>query len=116
MRSIDADALYAEMAKQKAFGMLTAEGALRAVANAPTIEPERKKPEQQESAKEYCNDCIHCEMCSWYPVEGCEFKDNDHVQYVRGYNDAKREIALSGEYERAYQRGKEDALKGVSHE
>ena len=25
--------------------------------------------------------------------------------YERGYNDAKREIALSGEYERAYQRG-----------
>lgn len=32
------------------------------------------------------------------------------IDYVRGYNDAKREIALSGEYERAYQRGKDDAL------
>ena len=30
-------------------------------------------------------------------------------EYARGYNDAKREIALSGEYERAYQRGKADA-------
>jgi hypothetical protein len=30
-------------------------------------------------------------------------------QYARGYNDAKREIALSGEYERAYERGKADA-------
>lgn len=29
--------------------------------------------------------------------------------YARGYNDAKREIALSGEYERAYQRGKASA-------
>ena len=28
--------------------------------------------------------------------------------YEAGYNDAKREIALSGEYERAYQRGHED--------
>jgi len=30
-------------------------------------------------------------------------------QYARGYNDAKREIASSGEYERAYERGKADA-------
>ena len=30
--------------------------------------------------------------------------------YEAGYNDAKREIALSGEYERAYQRGKEAAI------
>ena len=29
--------------------------------------------------------------------------------YETGYNDAKREIALSGEYERAYKRGKSDA-------
>ena len=29
--------------------------------------------------------------------------------YEEGYNDAKREIALSGEYERAYERGKDDA-------
>lgn len=33
--------------------------------------------------------------------------------YAKGYNDAKREIALSGEYERAYQRGKEDAQKWI---
>ena len=31
--------------------------------------------------------------------------------YAKGYNDAKREIALSGEYERAYQRGYEDGRK-----
>lgn len=29
--------------------------------------------------------------------------------YETGYNDAKREIALSGEYEKAYERGKADA-------
>ena len=34
-------------------------------------------------------------------------------EYARGYNDAKREIALSGEYERAYQRGKEDAQQWI---
>ena len=34
-------------------------------------------------------------------------------RYAAGYNDAKREIALSGEYERVYERGKADArLKG----
>lgn len=37
-------------------------------------------------------------------------KPEQSIDYVRGYNDAKREIALSGEYERAYQRGKDDAL------
>ena len=31
--------------------------------------------------------------------------------YEQGYNDAKREIALSGEYERCYERGKADAEK-----
>lgn len=34
-------------------------------------------------------------------------------EYARGYNDAKREIALSGEYKRAYQRGKEDAQQWI---
>ena len=33
--------------------------------------------------------------------------------YARGYNDAKREIALSGEYERAFSRGREGAVKEV---
>ena len=33
--------------------------------------------------------------------------------YARGYNDAKREIALSGEYERVYNRGKEAALTAL---
>jgi hypothetical protein len=33
--------------------------------------------------------------------------------YEAGYNDAKREIALSGEYERAYQRGQEDVLNKI---
>ena len=31
------------------------------------------------------------------------------LSYEIGYNDAKREIALIGEYERAYERGKLDA-------
>lgn len=36
-------------------------------------------------------------------------------QYARGYNDAKREIALSGEYERCYERGKADAQQKTGH-
>lgn len=32
---------------------------------------------------------------------------------ARGYNEAKREIALSGEYERIYDRGKSDQLDKV---
>lgn len=30
--------------------------------------------------------------------------------YSKGYNDAKRELALSGEYERAYQRGRDSVI------
>ena len=33
--------------------------------------------------------------------------------YCKGYNNAKQEVALSGEYERAYQRGLEDAWKAA---
>lgn len=33
--------------------------------------------------------------------------------YAKGYNTAKSEIALSGEYERAYMRGKKDALRWI---
>lgn len=35
--------------------------------------------------------------------------------YEAGYNDAKREIVLSGEYERAYERGKADAQPKIGH-
>lgn len=35
--------------------------------------------------------------------------------YEAGYNDAKREIALSGEYERCYERGKADAQPKMGH-
>lgn len=74
---------------------------------------QERKPEPPESAVEYCHDCIHAEMCSWYPEEGCEFVETSTYAegYAEGYNDAKREIALSGEYERAYQRGFEDGRK-----
>ena len=40
-----------------------------------------------------------------------DLADKLNDAYNKGYNAAKREIALSGEYERAYQRGKEDATK-----
>lgn len=23
----------------------------------------------------YCYDCIHCEMCRWFPYSGCEFRE-----------------------------------------
>lgn len=59
MRAIDGDALYTEMAKQKAFGMLTAKSALRAVANSPTIEPERKKGKWIEYDNSHC-ECPFC--------------------------------------------------------
>lgn len=38
----------------------------------PSAQPER--PEQPESAKEYCAECDHIEMRGWYPYEGCEFR------------------------------------------
>ena len=35
-----------------------------------TINPEKDRKESQE----YCKDCNHCEMCAWYPHDGCEFR------------------------------------------
>ena len=43
-----------------------------AVKSVPSAQPEC--PEQPESAKEYCAECDHIEMCKWYPYEGCEFR------------------------------------------
>lgn len=44
----------------------------------PSAQPER--PEQPESAKEYCAECDHIEMCRWYPYEGCEFRSLPSAQ------------------------------------
>ena len=44
----------------------------------PSAQPER--PEQPESAREYCAECDHIEMCRWYPYEGCEFRSLPSVQ------------------------------------
>lgn len=75
--------------------------------------------------QEPCEDCISREEAIKYvddvpyiqdhPNEGLLWKawieqlPSVRTQYAQGYNDAKREIALSGEYERAYERGKADA-------
>lgn len=67
----------------------------------------------REKSKAYCAECDHIEMCSWYPHDGCEWLKTD--RYNAGYNAAKREIALSGEYERAYERGKADAQPKTGH-
>lgn len=49
----------------------------------------------------------HRQLAEWLK----ELKDyRERIpSYEAGYNDAKREIALSGEYQRAYERGKKDA-------
>lgn len=74
----------------------------------PPVTPRSLNPEaDREESKAYCAECDHIEMCSWYPHDGCEWLKTD--RYNAGYNAAKREIALSGEYERAYERGKADA-------
>lgn len=26
-------------------------------------------------AHDYCAECLHVEVCSWYPMDGCEFRD-----------------------------------------
>ena len=74
----------------------------------PPVTQRSLNPEtDREESKAYCAECDHIEMCSWYPHDGCEWLKTD--RYNAGYNAAKREIALSGEYERAYERGKQDA-------
>ena len=77
------------------------------------LEQEHLNPEaDREESKAYCAECDHIEMCSWYPHDGCEWLKTD--RYNAGYNAAKREIALSGEYERAYERGKADAHPDIN--
>lgn len=51
---------------------------INAVKRVPSAQPER--PEQPESAKEYCAECDHAEMCQWYPYEGCEFRSLPSAQ------------------------------------
>ena len=77
----------------------------------PSIQPKNPEADREES-KAYCAECDHIEMCSWYPHDGCEWLKTD--RYNAGYNAAKREIALSGEYERAYERGKADAHPDIN--
>ena len=38
-----------------------------------SVQPERVKPEITEAGQEYCRNCIHSEMCSWYGTVGCEW-------------------------------------------
>lgn len=78
---------------------------LPSVTSGRSDNPERNHPE----SIKYCEECDHIEMCSWYPTDGCEWLKTD--RYNAGYNAAKEEIALSGEYERAYQRGFEAGRK-----
>lgn len=77
------------------------------------VTPRSLNPEaDREESKAYCAECDHIEMCSWYPHDGCEWLKTD--RYNAGYNAAKREIALSGEYKRAYERGKADAHPDIN--
>ena len=60
-------------------------------------------------AAEQCGECAQKQnqLAEWLK----ELKDyRERIpSYEAGYNDAKKEIALSGEYERVYERGKSDA-------
>lgn len=62
-----------------------------------------------------CSKCSeeHRQLAEWLK----ELKDyRERIpSYEAGYNDAKREIALSGEYERCYERGKADAQPKIGH-
>lgn len=74
------------------------------------LEQQPINPEKgREESEDYCAECDHIEMCSWYPTDGCVWLKTD--RFNAGYNTAKREIALSGEYERAYRRGFQKALE-----
>ena len=40
--------------------------------------------EERRSAKEYCIECNHIEMCGWHPFEGCEFRDLPKPERKKG--------------------------------
>ena len=58
-------------------------------------------------------------MSDAIPYETIVERVKDDIDYIagsaygKGYNTAKSEIALSGEYERAYMRGKKDAVRWI---
>lgn len=54
-----------------------------ALTSLPSAQPERKN-DQPESAKEYCAECDHIEMCGWYPYEGCEFRSIPKPERKKG--------------------------------
>lgn len=58
---------------------------------------------------ESCDECgeEHRQLAEW--LSELKVYKERIPSYEAGYNDAKREIALSGEYERCYERGKADA-------
>lgn len=42
---------------------------------------EKRKPDK--GGQEYCNDCIHAEMCSWYGTEGCEWRNTGEEEKAK---------------------------------
>ena len=44
----------------------------------PVVQPKPEKDRQE--SKDYCAECDHVEMCSWYPHDGCEFRETKTKQ------------------------------------
>ena len=50
------------------------------VGNKTIVSEAGKSKTWPESAREYCAECDHIEMCRWYPYEGCEFRSLPSAQ------------------------------------
>ena len=61
------------MGMEQSDAMMMFRSICKVINEQPSAQPEQK-PEQPESARDYCAECDHIEMCRWYPYEGCEFR------------------------------------------
>ena len=91
----DLDVWIPEMNKYKKMYKQVLSEAIEALS-----EPTKTDTDEQ---NEYCSECTHAEVCSWYGTIGCEFKEKNYKAVLE---DIKAEIkGLVTEGENDYQLG-----------
>lgn len=60
------------------YDVLDADLTYEVLMEVPAVQPNPEKDRQE--SKDYCAECDHVEMCSWYPHDGCEFRETKTKQ------------------------------------
>lgn len=66
---------------------MTLTGIEQALNEVPSVLPNPEKDRQE--SKDYCAECDHVEMCSWYPHDGCEFWETKTNQKTERWENDK---------------------------